>query len=176
MNLADLSQAQYGLLFDVRRSIRYHDRRRTFFEQLHRITGVLTFLLAGSVLFEVARPGESAAWLVGLSVVAALLAACDTVAGYASRANQHHALKSRFIDLEREILGADPSNPTWVAHQVRRLEIERDEPPVYRALDLLCHNELARAEGCRAEEMAHVGWLARLTSQFLHWPDLITPT
>jgi hypothetical protein len=36
MNIEDMTDAQYGLLFDVRRSIRYHDRRRAFFETLHR--------------------------------------------------------------------------------------------------------------------------------------------
>jgi len=32
----------------VRRSIRYHDRRRAFFETLHRLTGALTVLLASA--------------------------------------------------------------------------------------------------------------------------------
>jgi hypothetical protein len=50
MNIEDMTDAQYGLLFDVRRSIRYHDRRRAFFETLHRITSALTILLVGWVL------------------------------------------------------------------------------------------------------------------------------
>jgi hypothetical protein len=167
-----MSQTQYALLFGVRRSIRYHDRRRAFFERLHRLTGALTVLMAGSVLYDLGRAGETAAWLQALAAIAAVLAALDMVVGYAARAGQHGALKARFVDLEQALLSGDAADATWAAHQTARLAIERDEPPVYRALDLLCHNELALAENCGAEHMARVGFWPRLTSHWLHWADL----
>jgi hypothetical protein len=160
-------------LFDVRRSIRYHDRRRAFFERLHQVTGGLTVLLAGSVLFDLARPGETAAWLLMLAALAAALSAWDIVVGYARRAAAHGDLRRRFIALEMAMLAGDVSPATWAAHRHERLVIERDEPPIYRALDLLCHNELLRAEGVHAgEHRAPVGFLPRLTRHFFHWADL----
>ncbi len=171
MNLKKLSDDQYGLLFDVRRSMRYHDRRRAFFERMHRVTNVLTVLMAGSVLFELGRTGETAGWLILLSVAAALLAAFDMVVGYGARAALHRDLKRRFADLEIAMMRGGLDEEAWREHQIQRLAIERDEPPVYRALDLLCHNEQLAAEGSK-EPPAKVSPWQRYTSQLLLWPDL----
>ena len=176
MNLQDMSDDQFRLLFDVRRSIRYHDRRRAFFERLHQITGGLTVLLSGSVLFDIARPGDSPAWLLALATVAAVLAAWDIVVGYAAKAGLHRDLKARFVALEIRLLASDDSPASWSAHQGERLAIERDEPPIYRALDVLCHNELLRAEGFGqsggADYSFRVSRIQRLTRHLLHWADI----
>lgn len=173
MNLHDLNDAQYGLLFDVRRSIRYHDRRRAFFERLHQITGGLTVLLAGSVLFDLARPGETPAWLSALAVVAALLSAWDIVVGYASKAGAHRELRQRFGALEMAILSGDLGDSTWNEHRLARLRIEQDEPPVYRVLDMLCHNELLRAEGVGdAAHWAKVSAWQKATRHIFRWSDM----
>lgn len=171
----DMNDAQYGLLFDVRRSVRYHDRRRAFFERMHQVTAGLTVLLAGSVLFDLARPGETAAWLASLAVVAALLSAWDIVVGYAGKASLHKDLKARFGALEMTMLSGDGSPDAWHGFQIERLRIEQDEPPVFRALDLLCHNELALAEGFDRNDKAHFEHLTRwqrVTRHIFHWADL----
>jgi hypothetical protein len=176
MNIKEASDDQYALLFDVRRSIRYHDRRKSFFELIHRISAGLTVLLAGSVLFEMARPGETALWMILLASVAALLSAWDIVIGYASRANLHHDLKKRFIKLEIDILSGDSSDSAWSKHQVERLRIEQDEPPIFRALDLLCRNEVLKAEGFSLnDDKTHFTILKpwpRITRHIFHWADL----
>lgn len=170
MSLKDMDNDLYGLLFSIRRSIRYHDRRRAFFERMHQVTGALTILLAGSVIFEAA--GENAPfWLQLIGVGAAILAAFDMVVGYAKHASQHDDLKRRFIDLEREMLSCDPGTCQFGVFQAMRLEIEREEPPVYRALDLLCHNELMAAEGINRQPFK-VSKFEALTSHILHWPNI----
>lgn len=176
MKLSDMSDEQFGLLFDIRRSVRYHDRRRAFYERLHRVTNVLTILMAGSVLHELGRSGQPAGWLVAISAMAAILAAIDMVAGFSAYAALHRDLKSRFGALEIAMFSGDADEETWKAHRVKRLEIERDEPPVYRALDLLCHNELAAADGWkRKDNPDHFSDLTpwqRFTCQFFMWSDL----
>lgn len=176
MNLSALNNQQYSLLFDIRRSIRYHDRRRAFFERMHRLTGALTIILAGGVLFELAGTGSPAKWLQWISVLAASLAAVDLIVGYATRANQHAGLRTRFIDLEILILSGDAEPDIWQDYRAKRLVIERDEPPVYRALDLLCHNELCQSEGYtrekHSEQFARVGWFKGFTSHLLHWSNI----
>lgn len=171
-----LNDDQYALLFAVRRSIRYHDRRRSFFERMHRLTSVLTIILAGGVLFELAGTGSPAKWLQVVGVVAATLAALDMVVGYSSRATQHANLRSRFADLEIFVLKEGLAPDVWQRHQLDRLAIERDEPPIYRALDLLCHNEMLQAEGFSREKapehFASVNIWQRYTSHLLHWSNL----
>jgi hypothetical protein len=146
--LLNLSDEQYGLLFDVRRSIRYHDRRKAFYDRLHHITSLLTILLAGSVLFDWAKDGNTAQWMLVLSTIAALLAALDMVIGYSNRANLHSSLRERFAALEIEMVtGESDDHEAWTNYQRQRLLIEKDEPATYQALNLLCHNEVLVAEG-----------------------------
>jgi hypothetical protein len=147
--ILNLDDFQYGLLFDVRRSIKYHDVRRAFYECWHKFTNFVTILMAGSVIFELAKPGESPGWLVLLGVLAAFAAISDMVIGFSTKASRHSILRSEFCDLEREILSGDLSDETWGKHLIRRLDIEKDEPPVYKVLDGLCRNDILKSEGIK---------------------------
>jgi hypothetical protein len=142
-----LSDEHYALLFDVRRSIRYHGRRQAFYEQLHHLTSLLTILLAGSVLFDLAKKGDTADWLIWVSVVAAMLAAVDMVIGYSTHASLHSSLRERFANLEIAIISGPADGDCWLGYQKERLLIEKDEPAIYLVLDGLCRNELLIAEG-----------------------------
>jgi hypothetical protein len=176
LNIHNLTDEQYGLLFDVRRSIRYHDRRRCFYETCHRITNLLTILMAGSVLFELGRSGPTAWWLVAISAVAALFAAVDMVIGYHKCAALHRQLREKFANLEIEMLSGKLDEATWNNYQTTRLMIEKDEPGIYNALDALCRNELLRSEGFSKQtspnEFVKVGFWQSLTSDIYRWPNL----
>ncbi|MCG8998423.1 hypothetical protein [Laribacter hongkongensis] len=173
MNLDALSHDQYGLLFDIRRSVRYHDRRKAFYELLHHITSWMTILMAGSVLFDAAKDGKTADWMICLSIAAALLAAADMVLGYSRRANLHGDLRRRFADLEIAILMGGSSQEEWHEHTRTRLIIEKDEPAIYKVLDLLCRNELLVAEGFNRkdnpEQFANITRYQRWTCQLYRW-------
>lgn len=165
----------HKLLFDVRRSIRYHDRRRAFFQRMHQITGVLTILLAGGVLFELAGTGETSLWLKLLGLIAAVFSAVDIIIGYARQANRHADLRKRFCVLEIAVnTGGKPVSD----YANDRLAIEQDEPPVYRALDLLCQNEQLVAQGySRADPndkgyFSDLKWYEALTAHLYRWPDI----
>lgn len=177
MKRSDMSHEQYALLFHVRRSIRYHDRRRTYFERLHHITSALTILLAGSVLFDLAKPGDSPGWMIILALISGFLSIFDMVVNYSSNATKHHDLKKRFGDLEIAIKTGNNEDATWKAHHKELLSIEKDEPPIYRALDLFCHNELLRADGFKQDEPngAQFAKLSRyqwITRHIFHWADI----
>lgn len=172
MQKIQMADDQYDLFFDVRRSVRYHDRRRSFFEYMHRITAALTILMAGSILFDIGKMGTTAPWLVALSVVAALLATFDMVVGYASKADLHRSLKVRFGELEMAIIVGDSSQVEWDAHHLKRLEIEQDEPTIYRALDVLCYNEVAIADGVKKENLRNIDCITRVTCHLFHWADI----
>jgi hypothetical protein len=62
---------------------------------------------------------------------------------------------------------------TWTAHQARRLTIEQDEPPIYRALSDLCHNEQMRADGHSSDSkyFALIPWHQKYLAHLWHWPD-----
>lgn len=164
-----------GLLFDVRRSVRYHVRRRRFLQFMQDFG---TFL---SVLFGSAA---AASIFAGLSPWAALIPAVavtftsslSLVWGFGRKASLHSDLARRFIDLERE-LEAGRSNPTDELVEratSTRLLIEADEPPVLRLLDVLCHNELARAMDYGLEEYYKIPSWRRGLAQFISFSDYAT--
>lgn len=175
----NISHEQYGLLFDVRRSVRYHDRRRAFYEQLHHFTSFLTILMAGSVFFDLAKPGETAGWLLGISVLAAIFAALDMVIGYSKRASLHNNLRERFALLEIDMVMGDTEEATWSNYWRDRLMIEKDEPPLYKVLDGLCRNELLEAEGYKRKTNSDqffdsaTCWQV-ITAQLFRWENVST--
>lgn len=178
MNISEqlnLDDDKYGLLFDVRRSIRYHDRRRAFYERLHSVTSVLTVLMAGSVFFDIGKNGETAWWLLALSVFAALMATLDMVIGYSKRSGLHSSLRERFANLEIAMVMGDTADETWIEHSKSRLLIEKDEPPIYKVLDNLCRNDLVTAEGFRPknnpDQFIVISWWKALTAQFWQWEN-----
>ena len=165
-----MSDEQYGLFFGIRRSIRYHDRRVAFYTGMHHLTGVLTVLLAGSVLFDVARPGNNPSWLIILALLAAVLSAIDVVVGYAAKSGLHRDLKRDFNALEARIVLETDGD--WDQYRVERLRIEQNEPPIYQALDLLCHNEVLRSDGAEGKYYVTMTWWQQMTRHIFHWADL----
>lgn len=157
-----------GLVFAVRRSIRYHDRRQTHYDRLRRVTNFFATLLAGYVFIEVSG-GTLPEWVKYVAAVGGLLSACDLVQGFATQADLHRNLKRRFLELE---IAIDGSALTHQAACIERLRIESDEPPPFRALDLLCHNELCAAEGYDRTEQWVVRWDQRVTSQWWKWSNI----
>jgi hypothetical protein len=165
-----MNEPRADLLFDLRRAVRYHDRRRAHYERLHRATNVVTILLAGVVLMELSGGGSPLGVRI-LAVFGALLGAADLVTGFSRSADAHHNFKRRFSELERELsAGAQVA----VVEQ-KRLAIEAEEPPVFRALDLLCHNEMCVATGHRRTDtpsvFAKVPWHVRWTANWIRWPN-----
>ena len=154
-------------LFGVRRSVRYHDRRIAHYERLHRLTSVTTILLAGVIFMELSG-ANSPTWIKWLAAVGALLGAGELVVGFARHADLHRDLKRRFVRLEIQML----KSPDNTEAECMRLEIEADEPPIYSALDLLCHNELCAAQGADRKYLAKLTPWQSITANWLKWPDI----
>lgn len=165
-----MSDELHSLRSDIQRSVRYHDRRTAYFELLQRLTNVIAILLAGVVVMELVG-ATSPWWIRTLAVAGALLTAGDLVIGFGRKADVHRDLKRRFIALEGQLEGGDDLEKI----RRRRLSIEAEEPPVHRALDLLCHNEMSAAMGWdpkkNPEHFSHVPWYMQMTANLFRWPN-----
>jgi len=162
MNADDLDTAWYQLQFAVRRSIRYHQRRRGFFERLDKLGNVLAVLFA-SVVIVGALAAHSTVLVVVASLLVTVVATVNLGIGSSRKAWLHADLARRFVELERQLL-ATPDTALLRQLQAERVSIEAEEPPILRVLDTLCHNELLRAEG-QPEGRAHVGFWQRTLAQ-----------
>lgn len=166
----------HALLFDVRRSVRYHNRRRRFYTVLHKWQVFLSLLLASTTMMAFAGAiGDGwPLWIkISLATLVSVLAVLDLVFGSVDKTWLHADLERQFIELERQLEAARDNPTAELIAQVtdRRLDIERQEPPVLRVLDTLCHNELVRAMGYEAEQQVRVGFWQRLFADFFDLAD-----
>lgn len=156
---------RHNLLFDVRRSIRYHNRRRAFFDRLSLSNSAVSLIAGSAVVASILGDKTVAAAVAGFVVTA--FSTLDLVVGTAQKARLHADLARRFIDLEKRLVRAtDTGAAELLALKEERLTIEADEPPVLRVLDVLCYNEQAKAMGYDKKYMARVGPLQRLLAQW----------
>lgn len=162
---SDLDDKTYELLFAVRRSVRYHDRRRRFYEIWNTIT-VASAVIGGSSAFATVMAGSPVLAMVSSAAVAAL-AAFDLAVGTARHADRHGDLARQFIFLEQDFAhGRNLEDDEYEALTRKRLAIEASEPPVLRLLDAMCHFEVLRSLG-DATRHPRVPWLRRAASQWL---------
>lgn len=157
--------------FGVNVSIRYHQKRRAFFELLHRIT-IGAAMITSSAAFAALSLGDevpAAARWVALAVAA--LTALDWVIGYSEMAKLHDRLYRRFSALAAEIASVYfPVRAQVSKWRREELLIESDEPAQLRVLTRVCHNEEAQAQGYEEEHIHPVAFYRRLFMHFFSVP------
>lgn len=155
----------YKLLFGVRRSIRYHHRRRLFFDRLHQISTFLSAVTGTATVASLLADASSLALFFGICV--AIFSVIDLVVGAAQAARLHHDLAKKFIGLEKAMTACkNPGEGDMIHFKNERLDIESEEPPVLKVLDAICHNELIRALGHDPKYYARITWYQRLFAHF----------
>ena len=143
------SNGHIVLLFCVRRSIRYHSKRQAFYERLDRLSDFTLLLLGSGTVVLVLQEYPGMAVAAGFCV--AFISSLRHVYSYGAKAGLHSRFVRDFTQLEKR-LRADDSIDTVAAVEEERLEIESAEPPVMRALDVICHNELLVAMEIDSDE------------------------
>jgi hypothetical protein len=155
------------LLFGVRRSVLYHNRRRSFYENLRNIKNILSVIFGSATFFAVLGSAGRAFTLTAAAIVT-ILSTIDLVVGTSNKARLHSDLAKRFIQLEKSIIGTkEPTAENLREWIQERLEIETEEPPKLRVLDSLCHNDLCRAMGYDQSESVNVRPVQRLFAQVI---------
>lgn len=156
---------QFELLFDIRRSVRYHNRRRAFFDRVNFTASMVSLVFGSATIGSLL--GKIDPWVgVACAILVSVVSAFNLVMGSSRMARVHHDLARKFIHLEKRLV--KPVDDGVLAEITQeRLTIEEDEPPVLCVLDSICHNEQARAEGCDKDEYVGVAWYQRLVADFV---------
>ncbi len=166
IEINNIDDRTYDLLFSINRSHRYHTHRRRFYELWNSWTITLS-TIGGSVAFAGAlahAPYTLAAVSAGL---VAVTSAIDLGFGTARAANTHAELAREFITLEQSFShGKSLDDDEYERVVNKRLSIEMKEPPVLRLLDVICHYELLRALG-EEKKPPKIPWRRRVLANWL---------
>lgn len=163
MDLEELENKVDALDFGVEKSMRYHQRRRGFFDQLHR-SAMFGVIVLGSAAFAkvIERPDL-------LTAIVVLFAAIDLTWSPSQKARDHEILFHKFSDLAIKIRKQSASPEDYATWTEERLVIEKAEPPPYVALEADCHNEVCRAWG--RDGTVSIDWWSRLTMNLFRYSD-----
>ena len=164
--MEDIETGWHKMQFDIRRSIRYHNRRCAHFDRLDKLTNMVSIVFGSAAVFGVLERDYQALALTAAALVT-IISAVNLVVGSSLRARDHADFARWFVELEKELVGSEPSPATLKHLTIRRLEIEANEPPVLRVLDCLCHNEEMRAQGYPVEQLARIRWWQALLAPLL---------
>lgn len=162
-----LAAERYGLHFDIQRSIRYHQRRRAWFDGWHKLTVGAAAVFGSATFYSVLQQYSELAML--LAGLVTLLSVADFVIGNGTMARLHHDLARDFIRLDVRLRLADNADRGLLRELwEERLAIEAREPPTKVILNRICYNEQLRAEGRDGEEhYIQLGWLQRAVAHLI---------
>jgi hypothetical protein len=154
------------LEYAVGRSIRYHYRRRRFFENWHRLTSASAVIFGSATVASLISTTNSriALWLAAL---VAVLGAIDLIVGTSRQAWLHADLAKRFFGLEKELNNSQKTEAELIRLKNLRLDIEMEEPPVLHVLNKICDNDMVRAMGYKDSELLVIKWYQRLAAPYL---------
>ena len=161
----------HNLLFDVRRSVRYHDRREGFFSFWRNGADLGVFVL-GSTTVLVLADAVGGDWPMLAKLIiplaATLLTGLALVGQVAAKSASHNSLKRQFITLEQKLIKfrGSMTEEKLSDLQQERLIIEKDELPILRVLDTICYNDTAWAMGYKKSCLKKVTWIQKALSQF----------
>jgi len=158
---------RFELIFDLRRSVRYHSARRAFFTRQSRLISFASVVFGGSTI--AALLSAAPEW-VALSAAGAVAVsqAAELVFDLSGKAMRHEGLYRDFIALEQraEVCGEEMTEAQLREIVADRLRLEAGEPPILRWLGVLCHNELAGSMG-EDRHVVPVSWLQRQLANYV---------
>lgn len=168
VDVATLEKAR-DLLFSIRRSVRYHIRRRRFFDNMNRfMTAAIFVLSAGAVVSILSKINEMTVLVAAAAVT--VLSIINLVSEIPRSAWTHADLARSFAEIEKQIiLKGDLTEEDLKLLTAQRLELEKDEPPIMRMEDIKSHNELVKALGLGEPEIVRLPYLKSLTSSICNW-------
>jgi hypothetical protein len=161
-----------ALDFEVHKSIRYHAKRRSFFDKCNNITRAASAIFAAGAVVSVVGGSPIVITVVAISI--AVLSSIDLVIDYSRRARIYDDLYRDFCELAATI--EEHPHPreaqvrTWAA---KKLRIQAKEPTSLDVLNVICANE--ELEGRGYPYKYRVRWWQRPFKNFFDLPPYDFP-
>ncbi len=141
----DLEDRWYQLEFIIARSLRYHAKRRAFFERCNQMTRALSAIFSAGAIISVVKHSEWAT--IASGAIVGIANALDLVFDFSKRAMVYDDLYRRFADLGIKLALTERSDECYRQFVKDRLLIEKEEPTLLVVLNAICYNEELKARG-----------------------------
>lgn len=163
-NKDKLEEELFALQFNLGRSIRYHSRRRKFFDFWDKFTTFCSLIFSSTATYGVLSTNETVTLISGAIVT--ILSSLSLVIGFSNKARDHFDFIKQYSLLERMSTRDSLSEMLLRKITDEKLSIESTEPPILRVLNEMCWNEEAKAQGIKSECWKKIEWYQRLFSSF----------
>ena len=160
----EINKGIYRLDIAIRKSIRYHAKRRRFFDNWHYCSNAIA-AIGGSSAFAALWSGDSTHIAIWFSAIVAIATSSDLVIGFSKRSQLYDALLKRFSQLLNEIILTPHTAENLAKWRATRISIEEDEPTFLTLLVAICENEELLAKGHYNYVLKEMGWRRWLS----HW-------
>lgn len=154
----------FKLQFNLGRSIRYHSRRRKFFDFWDKFTTFCSLVFSSTATYGVLSTNGKITLISGAFVT--IFSSLSLVIGFSNKARDHFDFVKQYSLLERMSIKEVLSEKLLKQITDEKLSIESTEPPVLRVLNEMCWNEEAKAQGIKPEKWRKIKWYQRLFSSF----------
>ncbi len=165
--MTDDTRAKYHeVLYRLRLSVRYHQRRVRFFDAWDLWAKGLS-VMAGTAAFaalwkDSSQPYAALWFMAGITGLTTI----SLVFGFSSKARLHSDLARKYLELESTVVTNITPTEQFLADVNGKVRvIEAQEPPPLGALITICQNELARQEG-HEDHIVPVPFYQRWLAQF----------
>lgn len=170
-----LDRRTYEQLFAIQRSVRYHNRRRRFYEVWNSVTVTISVIggssAAASLLAVERMPDTLSLFPFVATAFIAVVSAADLAVGTGHCANLHANLARQFIMLEQRFSqGTSLGDSEYEQVKNERLNIEAGEPPVLSLLNVMCYYEVAVSIG-RVPAFPYIPWWRRIGAQWVSFNE-----
>jgi hypothetical protein len=161
--MPDWNERYHNLEYDSAVAMRYHGRRKEFFDALSRLDPALSVLFGGTAFAAVIKGYETVGAYAALLVAAT--SAVNLAFGLGERGRRHEGLFQRWGALRAKLAAlAENDDVALRSLEVVRAEIDAESPWQLKVLSVLCENEekAVRRDG----SLYHVGTVQRT---FANW-------
>jgi hypothetical protein len=125
----DLNSEKRNLLLGVRGTVRYHCRRRMFFDSLYKWSQALALISGSATVVIVISKYADGTLTIWFAAAVAISSALNPVFGFVHSSRVHSDLAKMFIDLEKQIvLDVNPTVESMKAFTTQKLMIEAKRP------------------------------------------------
>jgi hypothetical protein len=168
----EIKERLIALDFEVHKSIRYHAKRRSFFDNCNNLTRAISAIFAAGAIVSIV--GGSYLATIVVAALLAVISAVDLVIDFSRRARVYDDLYREFCELSANI----EENPVCGEEHVRmfaaqKLRIQAKEPTGLDVLNVICANE--ELEGRGYDYKYRIRWWQSLLRHFISLPPSTFP-